>query len=102
MAFSPDGRYFVTSSGNVLDASTGDRVTKLPDAPYIGALAFSHDSRFLAIAGSGDVIEVREVATWKKRQEFKGQDRLTTLTFTPGGQLLSGSGDTTVLAWDLK
>ena len=47
-------------------------------------------------------MQVWEVATWTKRNEFKGhRDRPTTLAFTPGGKLLSGSLDTTVLAWDL-
>jgi hypothetical protein len=43
------------------------------------------------------------VATWTKRNEYKGhRDRPTALTFTPAGQLLSGSLDTTVLAWDIR
>ena len=43
------------------------------------------------------------MATWTKRNEFKGhRDRPTTLTFAPAGQLLSGSLDTTVLAWDIR
>ena len=48
-------------------------------------------------------IQIWEVATWTKRNEFKGhRDRPTTLTFAPNGQLLSGSLDTTVLAWDMR
>ena len=102
MAFSPDGRFFVSSSGIVVQAATGDRVAALPHEPRIEDLAFSRDGRFLATALSGDVIQVWEVATWTKRNEFKGHDRLTSLSFTPGGQLLSGGIDTTVLAWDLR
>ncbi len=102
MAFSPDGRLFVTASRIVWETATGNRVAALPDGPDIRALAFSRDGRFLATAVSGDVIKVWKVATWTKQAEFKGhRDRLTTLTFTPEGQLLSGSVDTTVLAWDL-
>ena len=102
MAFSPNGRLFVTASRIVWETATGKRVAALPDGPYIRALAFSRDGRYLATAVSGDVIKVWDVATWTKRKEFKGhRDRLTALTFTPGGQLLSGSADTTVLAWDL-
>jgi WD40 repeat protein/beta-lactamase regulating signal transducer with metallopeptidase domain len=102
MAFSPDGRFFVTASRTVWETATGKRVAALPDGPSIRALAFSRDGRFLATAVAGEVIQVWEVATWKKRNEFKGhRDPLTALAFTPGGQLLSGSADTTVLAWDL-
>ncbi len=57
----------------------------------------------LATALPGGAIQLWEVATWTKRNEFKGhRDRPTALTFAPGGQLLSGSVDTTVLAWDIR
>jgi hypothetical protein len=43
------------------------------------------------------------VATWTKRNEFKDHGHQPTiLTFAPNGQLLSGSQDTTVLAWDTR
>jgi len=108
MAFSPDGRLLATASENsafVWDATTGKRVTALPDGLPMGAsaLAFSDDGRFLATALPEGTIRLWEVATWTVRNEFKGhRDRPTVLTFTPGGQLLSGSVDTTVLAWDLR
>lgn len=67
-----------------------------------GAAAFSRHGRHLATA-SGDAQQIWEMATWTKRTEFQGhRDRPTTLAFTPGGQLLSGSRDTTVLAWDTR
>ncbi|HEV3259357.1 MAG TPA: sigma-70 family RNA polymerase sigma factor [Gemmataceae bacterium] len=105
-AFSPDGRLVVTQGGNsVYEIATGQRVAALPDDPvlYIRAAAFSRDGRFLATAVPDGVIQIWEVATWTKRNEFKGyQDRLITLTFGPGGQLFSGNVDTTVLAWDTR
>jgi hypothetical protein len=86
----------------VCEVATGRRVADLPDA-NVRAAAFSRDGRFLAITTPGDAIRVYEVATWTKRHEFKGhRDQPTTLTFAPNGQLLSGSRDTTVLAWDLR
>src|SRR5262249_41748250 len=58
---------------------------------------------FLATAVEEGVIQLWEVATWTKRNEFKGhRDTPTALTFMPNGQLLSGSIDTTVLAWDIR
>ena len=103
IAFSLDSRFFVTAGSIVCETATGDRVAALPDRSYIRAAAFSRDGRFLATAVPQDVIQIWEVATWTKRNELKGhRDRPTTLTFTPGGQLLSGSVDTTVLAWDLQ
>jgi RNA polymerase sigma factor (sigma-70 family) len=102
-AFSPDGRLVVTRGVNaVCEVATGRRVADLPDA-YIRAAAFSRDGRLLATTTPGDAIQVYEVATWTKRNEFKGhRDQPTTLTFAPNGQLLSGSRDTTVLMWDMR
>jgi RNA polymerase sigma factor (sigma-70 family) len=116
MAFSPDGRFFVTAGEKapvdklidqvfVWETATGDRVAALPDGLPIGAcaVAFSRDGRFLATALPAGVIRLWEVATWTVQNEFTGhRDRPTTLTFAPGGQLLSGSLDTTVLAWDIR
>lgn len=103
-AFSPDGRFVVTNSGNsVCEIATGDRVAALPDDLYVRAAAFSRDSRFLATVVNDGVIQIWEVATWTKRSEFKGyQYMCTTLTFGPAGQLFSGYVNTTVLAWDTR
>jgi RNA polymerase sigma factor (sigma-70 family) len=103
-AFSPDGRLVVTQGKNcVCEIATGARVATFPDDLYIRAAAFSRDGRYLATTGPGDAIQIWEAATWTRRNEFKGhRDRPTTLTFAPNGQLLSGSLDTTVLAWDTR
>jgi RNA polymerase sigma factor (sigma-70 family) len=102
-AFSPDGRLVVTAGNFVCETATGKRVAALPDALYIRSAAFSRDGRFLATAVPEDVIQIWEVATWTKRNEFKGyRDRSITLTFGPDGQLFSGNLDTTVLAWDTR
>src|SRR5262249_32619565 len=67
------------------------------------AVAFSRDGRVLATALPEGAIRVWEVATWTVQAEFPGhRDRPIALTFAPGGQLLSGSVDTTVLAWDIR
>jgi RNA polymerase sigma factor (sigma-70 family) len=109
MAFSPDGRLLVTAgekeSAFVWETATGKRVAALPEGLPIGAcaVAFSRDGRFLATALPEGPIRLWETATWTVRNEYKGhRDRATTLTFSPGGQLLSGSLDTTVLAWDIR
>jgi RNA polymerase sigma factor (sigma-70 family) len=102
-AFSPDGRLVVTGGGQVYLVAIGKRVAALPDGISIGPAVFSPDGRFLATAVPGGVLQIWEVATWTRRTEFKDpRDTRTSLTFAPGGQLLSGSQDTTVLAWDTQ
>ncbi|HJZ54589.1 MAG TPA: WD40 repeat domain-containing protein, partial [Gemmataceae bacterium] len=118
MAFSPDSRYLVTGSKPleefaqeqlrqpvdqvfVWDVVTGKQVARLP----IGgtAAAFSPDGRTLAVAQPDNTIQLWDVATWKPRGEFRGhRDRITSMAFTPDGRLLTGSVDTTVLAWDVR
>ncbi len=123
MAFSPDGRLLATAGDKawdlsrpgdprktidqvfVWDTATGKRVAALPNGLPIGAnaVAFSPDSRSLATAEPEGSIRVWEAASWTAHIEFKGhRDQLTALSFTPGGRLLSGSLDTTVLAWDIR
>lgn len=103
-AFSPDGRYVVTRGGNfVLEPATGQQVAKLPQELSPRAAAFSRDGRFLAIAVDPGMIQIWEVATWTKQNEFKGyQNRSVTLTFGPTGRLFTGNVDTTVLAWNVR
>ena len=75
----------------------------LPGELGIHTADFSRDGRFLATIMSDGAIQLWETATWTKRNEYKGhRDLPTTLTFAPSGQLLSGSLDTTVLAWDTR
>ncbi len=101
-AFSPDGRLVVTSAGKVFETATGKQVAAFHDL-YPRAAAFSRDGRLLATTGAGDVIQLWDTTMWTKRTEYKGhRDQPTALAFTPAGQLLSGSIDTTVLAWDTR
>lgn len=103
-AFSPDGRFVVTRGNNsVWEMATGKRVATLPDQSYIRAADFSPDGRYLAIAVPEDLIQIWEVATWTKRNEFKGNgDHWITLAFGPGERLYTGHHDTTVLVWDTR
>jgi WD40 repeat protein len=99
-AFSPDGRLALTTGGMVWEIATGKQVGALGDGMFIRAAAFSRDGRLLATTGPRDVIQVWLTATWTKHAEYRGhRDQPTAVAFTPSGQLLSGSMDTTVLAW---
>jgi RNA polymerase sigma factor (sigma-70 family) len=121
LAFSSDSRLLVTcgeypgalGQGGVSladrtfvwDVATGNRVVALPEGLRIGAgnVAFSPDGRTLATASADGVIRLWEMASWTVRAEFRGhRDRVSALMFASNGKLLSGSMDTTVLAWDLS
>jgi RNA polymerase sigma factor (sigma-70 family) len=109
MAFSPDGRLLATAGETgpalVWETATGKRVGALPAGlPIVAsAVAFLGDGRYLATAEPQGAIRLWEVASWTQLTEFKGhRDRPTALTFAPTGRLLSGSRDTTVLAWDIR
>jgi hypothetical protein len=66
-------------------------------------VAFAPDGRTLATASADGVIRLWEVATWQVRAEYRGhRDRVSALSFAADGRLLSGSLDTTALAWDVR
>jgi hypothetical protein len=69
-----------------------------------GSLDFSPDGRTLAVTASGNsVVAIWETATGKERITFQGhRGPLTFTSYSPDGKtVLSGSWDTTVLAWDV-
>jgi WD40 repeat protein len=115
LTFSADGRYLASwqhgDDVRVWDVRTGKLYRRLPVAaletgplPYT-PLAFSPDSRTLAVGGLIDVpgVVVYELATARVRLCLDGhRGPVTALAFSPDGRLLaSGSEDTTILVWDL-
>jgi RNA polymerase sigma factor (sigma-70 family) len=71
------------------------------DEPF--AVAFSPDSRYLATAKDDSVIHLWDVVAGQEIGQLTGhKGGIVSLMFAPdGSRLLSGSMDTTVLAWDL-
>src|SRR5262249_19324545 len=67
------------------------------------ALAYSPDSRMLALAGSDGSVRVWEVATHRERFRIVNPGGIPwSLAFSPdGGTLATGNSDTTITLWDV-
>ena len=123
IAFSPDGRLFAAGTQGaggelpepgelrIWDASNGKllHLWKVKDSVQAGeehlaanGIAFSPDSRSLAVAYSDGMIRIWDLATGKTITELKGHRRgVRSVAFAPNGQRLASGGlDRTVRVWD--
>ncbi|HEY7427195.1 MAG TPA: hypothetical protein VH682_23375 [Gemmataceae bacterium] len=110
VAFSPDGGMLLTGSSHqgarLWDGKTGKEVATLGGPrSAVPAVVFSPDGRMMATAEWDDhpSVFLWEVATRKERHRFEGHlDSVNCLAFAADGKtLFSGSGDTTILVWDV-
>ncbi len=116
--FSADGRLLAsggmdstshTLTVQVIDVSTGKQICRFSKSPdmyphWVYCLAFSPDGRTLGWCCDADsLVHVVEVTTGQERCHFAGhQQMILSLAFSPDCKfLVSGSGDTTALVWDL-
>jgi RNA polymerase sigma factor (sigma-70 family) len=110
-AFSPDGNWFAgVGREDVLllyDVITG-KIARRVNVPAMvhgnRTLAFSADSRVVALGDDEGTAYLLEVASGKCRRRLIGghKGNISALLFSPdGGRLISGSIDTTAIAWDL-
>jgi sugar lactone lactonase YvrE len=112
VVFSPDGRWVAVGAEErgqirvrhilVYDLATGKQAARLQPAGR--PVTFSPDGRLLACTGgAGEKVQVLETATGQECRSFTGhQSHITTVAFSADGKtLVSGSGDTTVLVWDV-
>ena len=124
IAFSPDGKLFASGSFGrdsgegpkpgelrVWDAEKGkllsvcmtkDSVQDGQDNAAIHGIAFSADSRLIAIACSDGVIRLWNTETATVSRELTGhQKAATAVTFSPDGQLIaSGGKDRSIRVWN--
>jgi WD40 repeat protein/serine/threonine protein kinase len=114
LAWSPNGRRLATSflsssprgaSGEVIILEPGKREPVYRFAANGGetlALAFSPDNRILATGGEDRLIELRDASTFASGLTCRGHGgAVNALAFTRDGQLISGSHDATVRAWEV-
>jgi WD40 repeat protein len=114
LALSPDGAFLVTGGGRVGGKQANHTVCLWETASgklarcWKGSnfsppvIALSADGRSVAVAGD-EVLRIIEVATGGERASFTGHVGLmATLALAPDGRTaVTGSGDSTLLVWDL-
>jgi WD40 repeat protein len=105
LVFAPDGQSFAAgySSGRVLiwkvRPDPNDPVLIRTDFGDVAGLAYSPDGKTLAVTGSGNVLQLFDVASGKIVRVFRVgelKEGLSTLRFSPDGQHLLVSGQVTL------
>ena len=105
LAFSPDGKWLASADrrhAKLWDLSTGKLVRSWTDpGKWFGPLAFSPDSRTLALSTGQRTVELRDVGDGRLLHALKGPEQtITALAFSPDGKRLAGGGlDPTVQIW---
>jgi len=116
-AYSPDGRFFATSShsgddavgeARLWDAAGGRLIAPLPHVNYVSAMAFSPDSTLLATGGFDSSVHFWDTATGKRISvPLFQEDIVLSLAFSPDGKTLAVarshdySKQPGVLLWDV-
>ena len=112
IAFSPDGKTFVSGSADntlkLWDVSTGKEIrTFRGHSGDVTSVAFSPDGKII-ISGSGglfdNTLKLWDVSTGKEIRTFRGHSGgVTSVAFSPDGKtFVSGSDDNTLKLWDVS
>jgi serine/threonine protein kinase/WD40 repeat protein len=108
---SPDGRWLVTGTSAAFDIwkagswELAHHIRREPGGVTVGSAAFSPDSKILAIAFSGSVVRLIDVATNRPlaRLQPPDADTIAWLAFSPdGSQLAVATGADVIRLWDLR
>ena len=104
LAFSPDGRYLVTTGPNhvtrLWDFATGQQVISITSDA--GAVAFSPDGRSILTAEADKTARLWNARTGQLVRQLSGHTgNILALAFSPDGRfVLTGSADKTARLWD--
>jgi WD40 repeat protein len=111
VAFSPDGQWLVTSEQDryrfwqVGSWTPGRVIRRDRSEPTPGPLAFSRDSRMLAVARSAWTVQLIDPATGQEIATLSAPDpqHINALCFSrDAGQLAVAANNNTIQLWDLR
>lgn len=103
LIFSPNANYII--SGTLSDIWNLWRVDNCEEVIRHNAslMAMSYDEKYIAIGSSNGCIELLEVSSGKKINDFSHDDgQLCKLTFTPGGKYIITASFESIKIWELE
>ncbi len=108
VAFSPDGRYALSGSGDntlkLWETSSGQLVRTFEGhTGTVWSVAFSPDGRYVLSGSSDNTLKLWEIASGRLVRTFKGHTKsVWSVAFSPDGSLaLSGGNDKTLKLWEI-
>ncbi len=106
VAYTPDGKYLVcgTNEGFVVYDARSLEQWSLAKLDSVTSLAISPDSRYLALAMSGQEVGVWDLSTQREvaRLDHLKRQIYSTLAFSPDGRWLVSGGYPTVRLWQVQ